>query len=131
MAEIFTKLKESRTAINMEISETWFRPYQVLPGRTHPVMVMSAASGYILSGTTLHQSNEMSKRLWPNCLFSHLEDFQSSKLDVEMENEEKQKPEDVEGEGEGEEVVDGEETSSDHPSKKQKTIENQSTSTST
>lgn len=30
------------------VTEPWLRRYQVLPGRTHPMMAMSGSGGYIL-----------------------------------------------------------------------------------
>ena len=41
---------ELAKGFNYFLFQTWTRPYQVLPERTHPVMVMHGASGYILSG---------------------------------------------------------------------------------
>ena len=46
-------LRSSRVAAHVALTETWTREYQMLPGRTHPHMTTSAASGWILSGTTL------------------------------------------------------------------------------
>eukprot|EP00581_Thalassiosira_minuscula_P015158 CAMPEP_0183713682 /NCGR_PEP_ID=MMETSP0737-20130205/8454_1 /TAXON_ID=385413 /ORGANISM="Thalassiosira miniscula, Strain CCMP1093" /LENGTH=642 /DNA_ID=CAMNT_0025942501 /DNA_START=91 /DNA_END=2019 /DNA_ORIENTATION=+ len=40
-------------AINLRLTDTWFREYQVLDGRTHPNMTMSQNGGYILLGTKL------------------------------------------------------------------------------
>ncbi|KAL9181810.1 hypothetical protein ACHAXT_012153 [Thalassiosira profunda] len=40
-------------AINLRLTDTWFREYQVLEGRTHPNMTMSQNGGYILMGTKL------------------------------------------------------------------------------
>jgi len=51
LAECYDKLLKKKTALNLDLSETWMRVYQVLPDRTHPMMNMDAASGYILSGT--------------------------------------------------------------------------------
>lgn len=42
-------LHASGEAISIEIRESWFRDYQVLPMRTHPEMKMHGSSGYILS----------------------------------------------------------------------------------
>lgn len=38
------------SVIDLQLNETWTREHQVLPGRTHPEMNMSACSGYLLSG---------------------------------------------------------------------------------
>ena len=40
-------------AINLRLTDTWFREYQVLEGRTHPNMHMSQNGGYLLMGTKL------------------------------------------------------------------------------
>ncbi|OQR86726.1 tRNA (adenine-N(1)-)-methyltransferase non-catalytic subunit trm6 [Achlya hypogyna] len=46
----FDALQKWDSVINLQLNDTWTREYQVLPGRTHPEMTMSAGSGYILSG---------------------------------------------------------------------------------
>eukprot|EP00656_Telonema_subtile_P006966 TRINITY_DN13247_c0_g1_i1.p1 TRINITY_DN13247_c0_g1~~TRINITY_DN13247_c0_g1_i1.p1 ORF type:complete len:313 (-),score=93.27 TRINITY_DN13247_c0_g1_i1:145-1083(-) len=43
-------LRSKKCAVRLHLQETWFREYQVLPERSHPVMSTSATSGYILSG---------------------------------------------------------------------------------
>jgi len=50
LALIQQKLFERGIALNLDLSETWMREYQVLPARTHPLMRMHGASGYVLSG---------------------------------------------------------------------------------
>lgn len=40
-------------AVNLRLSDTWLRHYQVLPGRTRPHMNMSNAGGFILTGTKI------------------------------------------------------------------------------
>jgi len=50
LAECFDGLIKQKTALNLDLTETWMRVYQVLPDRTHPMMNMEAASGYVLSG---------------------------------------------------------------------------------
>lgn len=49
----FLELQRNNLAINLRISDTWARAYQVLPGRTHPSMNMSQSGGFILTGTKL------------------------------------------------------------------------------
>ena len=49
IVECHEMLHASNEAINIEIRETWFRDYQVLPLRTHPTMRMHGSSGYLLS----------------------------------------------------------------------------------
>lgn len=34
-----------------QMTESWSREYQVLPGRTHPLMTTSAMGGYLMHGT--------------------------------------------------------------------------------
>uniref|UniRef100_A0A7S4MKZ3 tRNA (adenine(58)-N(1))-methyltransferase non-catalytic subunit TRM6 n=1 Tax=Vannella robusta TaxID=1487602 RepID=A0A7S4MKZ3_9EUKA len=50
-------LKDSGEAVCIELRETWFRDYQVLPMRTHPMMKMHGASGYLLSAVKVLYSN--------------------------------------------------------------------------
>ncbi|QDZ18556.1 non-catalytic subunit Trm6 of tRNA (Adenine(58)-N(1))-methyltransferase [Chloropicon primus] len=46
-------LHKAKLAVGMQLSETFWREHQVLPGRTHPHMNMitGATGGYILAGT--------------------------------------------------------------------------------
>jgi tRNA (adenine-N(1)-)-methyltransferase non-catalytic subunit len=49
----FRELQRQGLAINIRLSDTWMREYQVLPGRTHPSMNMSQSGGFILTGIKL------------------------------------------------------------------------------
>ncbi|XP_034555450.1 tRNA (adenine(58)-N(1))-methyltransferase non-catalytic subunit TRM6 [Notolabrus celidotus] len=53
LIECFTKLKEQGGAVDIRLTDTWVRHYQVLPNRTHPLLLMSGGGGYLLSGTTV------------------------------------------------------------------------------
>ncbi|XP_042657810.1 tRNA (adenine(58)-N(1))-methyltransferase non-catalytic subunit TRM6 isoform X3 [Tyto alba] len=53
LLECYTKLRERGGVINLKLSETWLRNYQVLPDRSHPKLTMSGGGGYLLSGTTV------------------------------------------------------------------------------
>ncbi|XP_069811710.1 tRNA (adenine(58)-N(1))-methyltransferase non-catalytic subunit TRM6 isoform X2 [Dendropsophus ebraccatus] len=53
LLECYTKLREKGGVINLKLSETWLRNYQVLPDRSHPKLVMSSGGGYILYGITV------------------------------------------------------------------------------
>jgi tRNA (adenine-N(1)-)-methyltransferase non-catalytic subunit len=53
LSECFRELQKQDLAINLRLSDTWTREYQVLPGRTHPNMNMSQSGGFILTGTKL------------------------------------------------------------------------------
>ncbi|XP_041469150.1 tRNA (adenine(58)-N(1))-methyltransferase non-catalytic subunit TRM6-like [Lytechinus variegatus] len=50
LVECYVKLREMGGVINLSITETWHREYQVLPDRTHPMITMNHAGGYILTG---------------------------------------------------------------------------------
>ncbi|GIL73504.1 hypothetical protein Vretimale_5280 [Volvox reticuliferus] len=50
LAEALTHLQYSRNAVMLMLQESWLRPYQVLPSRTHPHMACAGTGGYILSG---------------------------------------------------------------------------------
>lgn len=53
LLECYTKLREKGGVINLNLSETWLRNYQVLPDRSHPKLVMSGGGGYLLTGITV------------------------------------------------------------------------------
>ncbi|XP_065257592.1 tRNA (adenine(58)-N(1))-methyltransferase non-catalytic subunit TRM6 [Emys orbicularis] len=53
LLECYTKLREKGGVINLKLSETWLRNYQVLPDRSHPKLMMSGGGGYLLSGITV------------------------------------------------------------------------------
>ncbi|XP_065538257.1 tRNA (adenine(58)-N(1))-methyltransferase non-catalytic subunit TRM6 [Lathamus discolor] len=53
LVECYTKLRERGGVINLKLSETWLRNYQVLPDRSHPKLTMSGGGGYLLSGITV------------------------------------------------------------------------------
>lgn len=60
--ECFQKLQDEKLAINLRLSDTWMREYQILPNRTHPNMNMSQNGGFILTGVKLcpvHGKNEL------------------------------------------------------------------------
>jgi tRNA (adenine58-N1)-methyltransferase non-catalytic subunit len=51
----FKELQNQELAINIRLSDTWMREWQVLPGRTHPNMNMSQSGGFILTGIKLDE----------------------------------------------------------------------------
>lgn len=53
LIECYTKLREEGGTVNLRLTDTWMRHYQVLPNRTHPVLLMSGGGGYLLSGITV------------------------------------------------------------------------------
>jgi len=54
LLEISKWAKKNETLVfNVRIWDNWFRGHQVLPGRTHPFVKMSATGGYLLSGYKL------------------------------------------------------------------------------
>ncbi|XP_029449356.1 tRNA (adenine(58)-N(1))-methyltransferase non-catalytic subunit TRM6 isoform X2 [Rhinatrema bivittatum] len=53
LLECYTKLREAGGVINLRLSETWLRNYQILPDRSHPKLLMSGGGGYLLSGITV------------------------------------------------------------------------------
>lgn len=50
LAEALAHLQGSRNAVMLQLQESWLRPHQVLPARTHPHMTCSGSGGYLLSG---------------------------------------------------------------------------------
>ncbi|XP_076972220.1 tRNA (adenine(58)-N(1))-methyltransferase non-catalytic subunit TRM6 [Tamandua tetradactyla] len=57
LLECYTKLRERGGVINLRLSETWLRNYQILPDRSHPKLLMSGGGGYLLSGFTVVMDN--------------------------------------------------------------------------
>lgn len=55
LTRTFRTLQQMDSVIDLQLNETWTRDNQVLPGRTHPEMTMSACSGYLLSGIKIHE----------------------------------------------------------------------------
>ncbi len=53
LARLQSHLIATRQAVGVQVTETWYRPLQVLPNRTHPHMSMNATGGYLLHGTTV------------------------------------------------------------------------------
>ncbi|XP_076611801.1 tRNA (adenine(58)-N(1))-methyltransferase non-catalytic subunit TRM6 [Chaetodon auriga] len=53
LIECYNKLKELGGTVSLRLTDTWLRHYQVLPNRTHPLLLMSGGGGYLLSGTTV------------------------------------------------------------------------------
>uniref|UniRef100_A0A8C3P5C4 tRNA (adenine(58)-N(1))-methyltransferase non-catalytic subunit TRM6 n=1 Tax=Cyanoderma ruficeps TaxID=181631 RepID=A0A8C3P5C4_9PASS len=53
LLDCYTKLRERGGVINLKLSESWLRNYQVLPDRSHPKLSMSGGGGYLLSGITV------------------------------------------------------------------------------
>ncbi|XP_067098026.1 tRNA (adenine(58)-N(1))-methyltransferase non-catalytic subunit TRM6 [Osmerus mordax] len=53
LIDCYTKLKEKGGTVNLRLTESWLRHYQVLPNRTHPQLTMSGGGGYLLTGTTV------------------------------------------------------------------------------
>jgi len=53
LADCYWRLQRGAMAVNLQLSSSFFRVQQVLPNRTHPLMMMDGASGYVLSGITI------------------------------------------------------------------------------
>lgn len=53
LTECFRALQQQELAINVRLSDTWMREYQVLKDRTRPNMNMSPHGGFILTGIKL------------------------------------------------------------------------------
>lgn len=62
LVECFREIQKQSLAINLRLTDTWMREYQILPNRTHPNMNMSQNGGFILTGVKLspsHGKNEI------------------------------------------------------------------------
>jgi len=49
LIDVYSWLKNSGRAVNLKLTESWMREYQVLPMRTHPLMQMSGGGGFLLT----------------------------------------------------------------------------------
>uniref|UniRef100_F7B480 tRNA (adenine(58)-N(1))-methyltransferase non-catalytic subunit TRM6 n=1 Tax=Ciona intestinalis TaxID=7719 RepID=F7B480_CIOIN len=56
LMELFVRLSISGSAINLQLTDTLTRQYQVLPERTHPHVMMSSGGGYLLTGLKITNS---------------------------------------------------------------------------
>ncbi|KAI5707178.1 hypothetical protein M8J75_015270 [Diaphorina citri] len=56
LVELFMELKTSKfPVINVRLTESFLRSYQVLPDRTHPHMSMTSTGGYLLTATVIEK----------------------------------------------------------------------------
>ncbi|KAJ2895792.1 tRNA (adenine(58)-N(1))-methyltransferase non-catalytic subunit trm6 [Coemansia aciculifera] len=53
LLETFAWLRQSPDFLNVRLTESWLREYQVLPSRTHPMMNTSGGGGFIVSAIHL------------------------------------------------------------------------------
>ncbi|CCW63296.1 unnamed protein product [Phytomonas sp. EM1] len=60
LTDLFPRLRMD--CVNIRISETWYRHYQVLPQRTHPTVNMSTAGGYLLTAIKVERNPNPSAR---------------------------------------------------------------------
>jgi tRNA (adenine-N(1)-)-methyltransferase non-catalytic subunit len=51
LVDCYLWLQESGLALRLNLSETWLREFQTLPGRMRPDMKMTTNGGYLLTGT--------------------------------------------------------------------------------
>ncbi|KAJ1954743.1 tRNA (adenine(58)-N(1))-methyltransferase non-catalytic subunit trm6 [Linderina pennispora] len=49
LIEAFDWMRHSPEFLNVQMTESWLREYQVLPNRTHPLMMTSGGGGFLLS----------------------------------------------------------------------------------
>lgn len=82
LVECFAELQRMKAAINLRLSGTWSREYQILAGRTHPSMNMSQSGGYILSGIKLDEK-------WGH---TEIDEDLLRELHLKVRNRRKQKP---------------------------------------
>jgi hypothetical protein len=54
LAEVLQYTKKDQNFLNANITESWTRTYQVLPGRTHPLMTTSGTGGYLFHATRVY-----------------------------------------------------------------------------
>lgn len=55
VTQLREKLERESAAIGVRVIDLWFRKHQILPNRSHPLVMMNGASGYLLFGTKVTQ----------------------------------------------------------------------------
>ncbi|KAI0322994.1 Gcd10p-domain-containing protein [Amylostereum chailletii] len=58
LSELQSKMRLQGQYLAPSVTETWLRRYQVLPGRTHPMMTTSGSGGYLLHATRMYAAIE-------------------------------------------------------------------------
>jgi len=56
LAELQSKLRPLPQYLGPTVTEGWLRRYQVLPGRTHPMMTSSGSGGYLLHAIRIYDN---------------------------------------------------------------------------
>ncbi|PCH34318.1 Gcd10p-domain-containing protein [Wolfiporia cocos MD-104 SS10] len=56
VTDLQNKLRELPQYLGPAVTELWLRRYQVLPGRTHPLMNMSGSGGFILHAINIYDN---------------------------------------------------------------------------
>lgn len=83
LVECYRFLNQKNLAIKLQITETWKREFQTLPGRMHPLMSIPASGGYLLRGIyvgiAFHDELNMTSQLLDNS--SH--DYPSKRICLE------------------------------------------------
>jgi len=57
LAEVLQYAKKNPSYLGPTLTESWSRTYQVLPGRTHPLMTTSGSGGYLFHATKVYPSD--------------------------------------------------------------------------
>jgi len=60
VSELQAKLRALPQYLGSSVTESWLRRYQVLPGRTHPVMTTSGSGGYLLHAIRIYDNPNVS-----------------------------------------------------------------------
>jgi tRNA (adenine-N(1)-)-methyltransferase non-catalytic subunit len=58
LVQCFREVQKRQLACKLQLSETWTREFQVLPGRTHPAMTTSSSSGFVLTGVKVGKRDD-------------------------------------------------------------------------
>lgn len=53
LVETLDYMKKDQNYLAANLTESWTRTYQVLPGRTHPMMSTSGTGGYLLNAVRM------------------------------------------------------------------------------
>ena len=85
LVSLSSTLRSKWIAVNVKLTETWWREHQVLENRTHPFVAMSGTGGFILSGTIVESDHPRS--YWSILKNMKFDSFFERQLEKEKEQE--------------------------------------------
>eukprot|EP01060_Flectonema_neradi_P037476 TRINITY_DN7554_c1_g1_i1.p1 TRINITY_DN7554_c1_g1~~TRINITY_DN7554_c1_g1_i1.p1 ORF type:complete len:459 (+),score=103.36 TRINITY_DN7554_c1_g1_i1:39-1379(+) len=89
LVALSSEIRNKWIAVNVRLTETWWREHQVLPNKTHPFVAMSGTGGFVLSGTIVENNHPRS--YWNVIKGMQFDAFFARQLEKEAERDALQK----------------------------------------